>query len=120
MGFFIFFNFVVKNMSEDLELPKAVVARIIKASVPEGTTLGKDAKDSIAATAKIFIHHIATLANETCHENKRKNIRESDVQAAITEMGLEDMWEDMAASVEAWKDKQQAKKATRAQDDDEE
>lgn len=30
------------------------------------------------------------------------------------------MWEDMAASVEAWKDKQQAKKATKAQDDDEE
>lgn len=29
--------------------------------VPEGTTLGKDAKDSIAAAAKIFIHHIATL-----------------------------------------------------------
>ena len=45
-------------MSEDLELPKASVTRIVKAALPDGTAVGKDAKDAIAVSAKVFIHYV--------------------------------------------------------------
>lgn len=39
---------------QDLNLPNAVVARLIKEALPEGISVGKEARSAIARAASIF------------------------------------------------------------------
>lgn len=40
---------------EDLNLPNAVVARIIKEALPTGINVGKDARIAISKAASVFV-----------------------------------------------------------------
>uniref|UniRef100_A0A7S4IA61 Transcription factor CBF/NF-Y/archaeal histone domain-containing protein n=1 Tax=Vannella robusta TaxID=1487602 RepID=A0A7S4IA61_9EUKA len=103
----------------EFELPKAVVARIIKGALPEGVQVGKEAKDAIQIAAGIFILHLTNAANEACQEGKRSTINDKDMDKALREIGLEDYIPPMLASLEAWKASQAAKKTAKGAANDE-
>ena len=45
---------------EDLNLPNAVVTRIIKEALPEGVTIAKDARTAVAKASSIFILYLTS------------------------------------------------------------
>ena len=86
----------------EFELPKAVVARIIKNALPDSVQVGKEAKDAIQIAAGIFIMHMTAAANEVCKAGKRSTINEKDIEKAMNEIGMEDLVADMLSSLKAF------------------
>merc|ERR1712131_506607 len=76
---------------EDLNLPNAVVTRIIKEAVPKGTIISKDAKLGISRATSLFVLYIAQAAMENANDNKRKTVKESDVTKALEEADFDDL-----------------------------
>ncbi|KAL6062144.1 DNA polymerase epsilon subunit 3 [Balamuthia mandrillaris] len=73
-------------MGDELELPKAVINRLIKKSLPEGVLIQKDAKLAIAKACKIWILYVTACANDFCQTSDRSLISANDVLAAMEEL----------------------------------
>merc|ERR1712131_72100 len=98
---------------EDLNLPNAVVTRIIKEAVPKGTIISKDAKLGISRATSLFVLYIAQAAMENANDNKRKTVKESDVSKAL-EADFDDLLPLIEKDLEEAKLKK-SKKATQKQ-----
>lgn len=74
---------------EDLNLPVAVVTRIIKEALPEGCNVAKEAKLALSRAASVFVLYLTSHANKIALENGKKTITNKDVMEAIqdTEFG---------------------------------
>lgn len=74
---------------EDLNLPTAVVTRIIKEALPEGCNVAKEAKLALSKAASVFVLYLTSHANKIALENGKKTITNKDVMEAIqdTEFG---------------------------------
>ena len=48
---------------EDLNLPNAVVTRIVREALPDGVTVAKEARAAVAKAASIFILYLTSSAN---------------------------------------------------------
>ncbi|KAI9487172.1 MAG: histone-fold-containing protein [Benjaminiella poitrasii] len=68
---------------EDNELPKANVARVLKAALPPGTALQKDAKLAVSKAATVFINYISSVANDVAKAANHKTISAPDVFKAL-------------------------------------
>jgi DNA polymerase epsilon subunit 3 len=85
-------------MSElDVELPKAVVKRIVRAKLAEKMKEGdddmhvdfqvnKDALSAFAQATKVFITYVTTAANDICRENKRTTVATQDILQALKDL----------------------------------
>ena len=77
-----------KPASDDLDLPKALVRRLVKgklsSSDPDGkdVQLNKDALLAFSESAKVFITYLSSTANEICKEAKRSTIRRASKQGS--------------------------------------
>ena len=92
----------------DVELPKAVIKRIVKAKLAEKERDGdqeptrdfqvnKDAVTAFSHATKVFITYVTTAANDICRENRRTTVAPQDILQALAELefnafipGLED------------------------------
>lgn len=74
---------------EDLNLPAAVVTRIIKEALPEGCSVAKEAKLALSKAASVFVLYLTSHANKISIESGKKMITNEDVMEAIhdTEFG---------------------------------
>lgn len=74
---------------EDLNLPAAVVTRIIKEALPEGCNVAKEAKLALSRAASVFVLYLTSHANKISIGNGKKIITNEDVMEAIqdTEFG---------------------------------
>jgi len=97
---------------EDLSLPNAVVARIIKEALPPGSIVAKDAKAAIAKATSLFIVYISQTASELASNNKRKTLKETDILDALTETEFDDLVPLVMSELQAAK----VKKANKAKD----
>ena len=73
----------------DLNLPSSVITNIIKEALPENVLVSKETRVAISKAATVFILYCTACANNFAAESKRKTLKESDVHAALREMGLE-------------------------------
>ncbi|KDE08347.1 hypothetical protein MVLG_01387 [Microbotryum lychnidis-dioicae p1A1 Lamole] len=75
------------------ELPKALVTRIAKASVPAGVQLQREMPLALVKSSTIFINYLAALSHDAAHEKNQKTISATHVLEAIKELG----WDDQQA-----------------------
>ncbi|XP_045626300.1 DNA polymerase epsilon subunit 3 [Procambarus clarkii] len=95
---------------EDLNLPNAVITRIIKDTLPEGISVAKEARSAIAKAASVFVLYTTSTANSLAQKNKKKTVSAQDVFTAMKEMEFEKFIESLQESLEVHKKSQQSKK----------
>ncbi|XP_012268525.1 DNA polymerase epsilon subunit 3 [Athalia rosae] len=95
---------------EDLNLPNAVVTRIIKESLPDGINIGKEARAAVAKAASIFILYVTSAANTVAKKGKRKTISGSDVIQAMEDIEFDQFIEPLQEALENFKKSQKEKK----------
>lgn len=88
---------------EDLNLPNAVIARIIKESLPEGVIISKEARSAISKAASIFVLYCTSWANNFALQQKRKTLKDTDVLSAVEEMEFDTFLPGLRTSLEAFK-----------------
>ncbi|KAG9329621.1 hypothetical protein JZ751_003456 [Albula glossodonta] len=86
---------------QDIYLPIANVARIMKSAVPQtgkptlscstahALTIAKDAKECVQECVSEFISFITSEASERCHQEKRKTINGEDILFAMSTLGFD-------------------------------
>lgn len=95
---------------EDLNLPNAVVTRIFKDALPDGVTIGKEARVAVAKAASIFILYLTSAANTIAKKGNRKTIAGADVIQAMEEIEFEQFVTPLKDALETFKKSQKEKK----------
>uniref|UniRef100_A0A1B6FF89 DNA polymerase epsilon subunit 3 n=1 Tax=Cuerna arida TaxID=1464854 RepID=A0A1B6FF89_9HEMI len=99
---------------EDLNLPIAVVARLVKEGLPEGVSVTKEAKTAVARAASVFVLYITSSANTIAMRNKRKTINSDDVLQAVVDTEYEWLEDPLKESLEDFKKVQKQRKESAA------
>eukprot|EP00039_Didymoeca_costata_P019083 m.336166 g.336166 ORF g.336166 m.336166 type:complete len:160 (+) comp17774_c0_seq1:163-642(+) len=97
-------------MSEDYELPRAVVQRLVKETLPDGLGVSKDAKIAFGVAARVFVSYCTATANDIALEDNRKTLTAKDVLKALEEMEFNEFLEPLATNLDAYKKEQERKK----------
>lgn len=95
---------------EDLNLPGAVVSRIVKDALPPSTKVSKEAQQAIAKAASVFVLYATSCSNQIAGRSNRKTIHGQDVIAAMEDMEFDKFIKPLETSLEGWKQSQQKKK----------
>lgn len=95
---------------EDLNLPNAVVTRIVKEALPDNITVAKEARAAVAKAASIFILYLTSSANMIAKKNNRKTVSAPDVIQAMDEIEFEQFNEPLKEALENYKKSQKEKK----------
>ncbi|KAM3912026.1 DNA polymerase epsilon subunit 3 [Leptodactylus fuscus] len=95
---------------EDLNLPNAVVTRIIKEALPEGVNVSKEARSAISRAASVFVLYATSCANNFAMKGKRKTLNVTDVMSAVEEMEFQRFLGPLKESLETYRREQKGKK----------
>jgi len=74
---------------QDIFLPIANVARIMKNSIPPNGKIAKEAKECVQECVSEFISFITSEAAERCQQEKRKTINGEDILFALSTLGFD-------------------------------
>ena len=85
---------------EDLNLPNAVVIRIIKDVLPDGMNVAKDARTAFSKAASVFILYLTAAANIEATGSNRKTISAADVIQAVSNVELNGFVDQLRESLE--------------------
>lgn len=86
---------------EDLNLPNAVVSRLIKDSLPDGVNVSKEARLALAKAASIFVLFLTSASNNVATKNNRKTISAPDVLQALQDTDFEGFIEPLRESLDS-------------------
>ncbi|XP_069121249.1 DNA polymerase epsilon subunit 3-like [Argopecten irradians] len=95
---------------EDLNLPNAVVTRIIKDAIPDGVNVSKEARLAISKAASVFVLYATSCSNNFALKGKRKTITAQDVMSAMDDMEFEHFVEPLQQCLDAYRQGQKNKK----------
>uniref|UniRef100_A0A8C7AX24 DNA polymerase epsilon subunit 3 n=1 Tax=Neovison vison TaxID=452646 RepID=A0A8C7AX24_NEOVI len=95
---------------EDLNLPNAVITRIIKEALPDGVNISKEARSAISRAASVFVLYATSCANNFAMKGKRKTLNASDVLSAMEEMEFQRFVTPLKEALEEQKKKDKDKK----------
>ncbi|CAG2255653.1 DNA polymerase epsilon subunit 3-like [Mytilus galloprovincialis] len=95
---------------EDLNLPNAVVTRIIKDAIPEGVNISKEARLAISKAASVFVLYATSCANNLALKGKRKTISATDVINSMEDMEFDQFVEPLKQVLEEYRKEQKSKK----------
>ncbi|KAM8934466.1 DNA polymerase epsilon subunit 3-like [Pelodytes ibericus] len=95
---------------EDLNLPNAVITRIIKEALPDGVNISKEARSAISRAASVFVLYATSCANNFAMKGKRKTLNATDVLAAMEEMEFERFLTPLKDCLEVYRRDQKGKK----------
>lgn len=95
---------------EDLNLPNAVITRIIKDAIPDGVNVSKEARLAISKAASVFVLYATSCSNNFALKAKRKTITAKDVLDALEDMEFDQFVDPLKQCLEAFKKNQQGKK----------
>ncbi|XP_005112415.1 DNA polymerase epsilon subunit 3 [Aplysia californica] len=96
---------------EDLNLPNAVVTRIIKDAIPDGVAVSKEARLAISKAASVFVLYATSCSNNFALKSKRKTINAQDVLSAMEDMEFEQFIEPLQQCQEAFRQEKSEKKS---------
>ena len=85
---------------EDLNLPNAVVSRIIKEALPPSVKVSKEAQAAVAKAASVFVLYATSCANNVALKSHRKTIRGGDVVKAMEDMEFDKFIKPLENSLE--------------------
>ncbi|XP_026542333.1 DNA polymerase epsilon subunit 3 [Notechis scutatus] len=95
---------------EDLNLPNAVITRIIKEALPDGVNVSKEARSAISRAASVFVLYATSCANNFARKGKRKTLNAGDVISAMEEMEFQRFVGPLKESLEAYRNEQKGKR----------
>ena len=95
---------------EDLNLPNAVVTRIIKDAIPDGVNISKEARLAISKAASVFVLYATSCANNLALKGKRKTISATDVISSMEDMEFDQFIEPLQQVLEEYRKEQKSKK----------
>lgn len=95
---------------EDLNLPNAVITRIIKDAIPEGVNVSKEARLAISKAASVFVLYATSCSNNFALKAKRKTINAQDVIASMEDMEFEHFQDPLKQCLELYRQGQKDKK----------
>ncbi|ORY89297.1 histone-fold-containing protein [Leucosporidium creatinivorum] len=102
--------------TDDVNLPKATVAKIVSELLPPEFSCAKDAKDLMTECCKEFVLTIASEANEICDKDSKKTMVPEHILAALKSLGFEDYVEEVESILSEHKELakgERQKKATK-------
>lgn len=85
---------------EDMQLPNAVVQRIVKEAIPEGINFAKDARTVISKAASIFVLYLTSTARHQLKQRNQKTLSPADVLHALEIMEMENFVEPLKKAME--------------------
>ena len=100
---------VIAPVPEEMSLPVAAIMRIIKAKLPDGVQIGKEAKTAFSKACSIFIMYVTTIANDLAKESKRSTVTATDVLNALKELEFDDFLPMVENSLFAYRENDKAK-----------
>ncbi len=74
---------IMAERPEDLNLPSAVVTRIVKETLPSHVKVSKEANAALAKAASVFVLYATSCANNVALKANRKTLQGSDVLQAM-------------------------------------
>ncbi|XP_011494509.1 PREDICTED: DNA polymerase epsilon subunit 3 [Ceratosolen solmsi marchali] len=95
---------------EDLNLPNAVVTRIVREALPDGVTVAKEARAAVAKAASIFILYLTSSANIIAKKSNRKTVSGQDVIQAMEDIEFDQFIAPLQEALENFKKNQKEKK----------
>uniref|UniRef100_A0A6J0UVP9 DNA polymerase epsilon subunit 3 n=2 Tax=Pogona vitticeps TaxID=103695 RepID=A0A6J0UVP9_9SAUR len=95
---------------EDLNLPNAVITRIIKEALPDGVNISKEARSAVSRAASVFVLYATSCANNFAMKGKRKTLNAGDVLSAMEEMEFQRFITPLKESLEAYRQEQKGKR----------
>lgn len=126
---------------QDLNLPAAVVTRLIKESLPDGINIGKEARSAIAKAASIFskskgierrkndpafqyslysivvsVIYLTSSTAAAAKKQKHKSLSSDNVFSALEEIEFENFIEPLRDALESFRKVNKEKKSSKAND----
>jgi histone H3/H4 len=80
---------------EDITLPKATIAKIVKEVLPDDIKCSSDARDIILNCCIEFIHLLSSEANEYCEKENKKTISAEHIVKSLQSLGFETYIKDV-------------------------
>lgn len=88
---------------EDLNLPNAVVARIIKQAISENVHISKEARTALGRAASVFVLYVTSAATNVSKKANRKTVLGQDVLDAMTDLEFEEFVEPLTDQLEEFR-----------------
>lgn len=86
---------------DDLNLPNAVVSRLMKESLPDGISISKEAKTCLSRSASVFVLYLTATAVSECKKENHKTMTAKNVLDALEEIDFENFIEPLKAQLES-------------------
>lgn len=107
---------------EELNLPNAVVTRLIKEAIPEGISISKEARRAMTRAAAVYVIFLTSTCTKLAHNQNHKTISPPNIYEALTQMELEHFIEPLSRDLEVYrknvKEKKDKAKNRVAEEDD--
>lgn len=88
---------------EDLNLPNAVVTRLIKEAIPEGVAMSKEARRAMTRAAAVYVIYMTSTCTKLAHSQNHKTISCANVYEALSQMELESFIEPLNRDLEVYR-----------------
>ncbi|EDX04252.1 DNA polymerase epsilon subunit 3 [Drosophila simulans] len=99
---------------EDLNLPNAVIGRLIKEALPESASVSKEARAAIARAASVFAIFVTSSSTALAHKQNHKTITAKDILQTLTELDFESFVPSLTQDLEVYRKVVKEKKESKA------
>ncbi|KDR71662.1 hypothetical protein GALMADRAFT_143909 [Galerina marginata CBS 339.88] len=95
---------LVSEGIENFELPKSVVMKIAKSSIPDNVKLQKETVLSLVKGSTVFINYLAATAHDVAQSKQHKSISASDVLKALEMIEFSDVVNKLQGELQIYRD----------------
>ncbi|XP_004518438.1 DNA polymerase epsilon subunit 3 [Ceratitis capitata] len=88
---------------EDLNLPNAVVGRLIKEALPEGANVSKEARAAIARAASVFVIFLTSSSTTLARKQNHKTITAANILDALKQLEFESFVDPLTSDLETYR-----------------
>lgn len=88
---------------EELNLPNAVVTRLIKEALPEGVNISKEARAAMTRAAAVYVIYLTSTCTKLAHNQNHKTINYTNIYEALTQLELEHFIEPLSQDLEVYR-----------------
>ena len=110
---------------EDLNLPNAVITRLIKEGLPDNANVSKEARAAIARAASVFVIFLTSTSTALARKQNHKTITATNILDSLKDLEFESFIEPLTKDLEAYRKivkdkKEKSKKDTNTAENDKE
>ncbi|XP_005192041.1 DNA polymerase epsilon subunit 3 [Musca domestica] len=88
---------------EDLNLPNAVITRLLKDALPDGANVSKEARSAIARAASVFVIFLTSTSTSLARKQNHKTITATNILDALKQLEFESFIDPLTKDLEAYR-----------------